>query len=468
MAKQLISSNTFFALSQGSFPRNKVTSSLLFLVLSIFYSFSGEAQNTLLWQIDGNDMEEPSYLYGTLHAQDERVFNFGDAVMGAFNNCEAFAMELEMDSSVTEDVMSAMVGQEGYDLQELIADSTYQRLDSMLSQQYGMGLFFFGRLKPMYLYLLLSQQGLEQDRAVFLDQYFQQKAQEKGMKVIGIETVTEQLNALDYMSLQQQADLLEKAVWQEGSPGMNTDNLVDVYATGNLDSLHTLVRKGMSDSTFYKALITDRNIRMSSRIANYVEQQPTFVAVGAGHLPGSTGIIELLQRKGYNVEPVMSDQKIAAKHTPDKGSGWHRFKREQEGFSVLFPGEPEQQTSTVPTEQGNLDVAKYIYDDQSTNKKFFVTYNQYPYDFYHEQMAKKIEQSLPEELNADLLESSIVEINGRDGHRIVMQDEEDKYIIVTYFLKGRKLYQLMVSGHGDSYRDIRSPRFFTSFELQDD
>jgi uncharacterized protein YbaP (TraB family) len=468
MAEQLTQSSTLFALCGGFFLRNRAISSLLLLMISSLCPLSSNAQNTLLWQIEGNDLQEPSYLYGTLHAQDERVFNFGDAVMGAFNNCEAFAMELEMDSSVTEDVMSAMVGQEGYDLQELIADSTYQRLDSMLSQQYGMGLFFFGRLKPMYLYLLLSQKGLKQDRAVFLDQYFQQKAREKGMEVIGIETVSEQLNALDYMSLTQQAALLEKAVWQEGNPGMNPDHLVDVYATGDLDSLHTLVKQGMDDTTFYKALITDRNERMSSRIANYVEQQPTFVAVGAGHLAGSTGIIELLRKKGYKVEPVMSDQKIAAKHTPDKASGWHRFKRQQEGFSVLFPGKPERQTSTVPTEQGNLDVAKYIYDDQSTNKKFFVTYNQYPYDFYHEQMAKKMEQSLPKELNAELLASSIVEINGRDGHRIVMQDEEGKYIIVTYFLKGRNLYQLMVSGYGDSYRDIRSPRFFTSFELEDD
>lgn len=447
---------------------NTMVRVLLLLFASVGFSSIANAQNTLLWQIDGNDLQQPSYLYGTLHAQDERVFNFGNAVMDAFNNCEAFAMELEMDSSVTEEVMNAMVGQDGYDLRELIADSTYKRLDSVLSKQYGMGLFFFGRLKPMYLYLLLSQEGLEQDRAVFLDQYFQQEAQKKGMEVIGIETVTEQLSALDYLSLEEQAALLEKAVWQEGNEGMNTENLVDVYEKGNLDSLHTLVKKSMNDSTFYKALITDRNVRMSSRIATYVREQPTFVAVGAGHLAGQKGIIELLRMKDYSVKPVMNKQKDREKEAIPKANGWQHFQRNKEGFSVLFPGEPERQTSTVPTEQGNLDVAKYVYDEQATNKKFFVTYNQYPYDFYHEEMTKKIEQSLPEELNADLLSSSIVEINGKDGHRMVMQDEENKYIIVTYFLEGRNLYQLMVSGYGDTYRDISSPRFFQSFELEDD
>lgn len=441
---------------------------LIFLVLFLcLYHCPLSAQNTLLWEIKGKGLNDPSYLYGTLHAKDERVFEFGESVMKAFHRCEAFAMELKLDSSIAQEVKNALVGDEDYDLHALIADSTYQRLDSLLSKRFGMGLFFFGRLKPMYLYMLLSQQGLKQDRAVFLDQYFMEQARGQGMKTIGIETVSEQLTALDYLSLQKQAALLEKAVWQKAQE-VSTEKLVETYAKEDLDSLHAMIRAGMADTAFYKALIVDRNLRMARRISGYIHNQPTFIAVGAGHLTGKQGLISLLQEKGYKVKPVLSKRKSPA---PANGSGsrerWKRFKSDTSGFSVLFPGEPKHTMNTVPTEQGNLNVHQYTWKNEESRRQFFVTYNQYPYDFYHEKMEEKIQDNLPKQLNADLLDSRLVEINDITGHRVILQDEQDKYIIVTYFLQGRELFQLMVSGFGNSFEEVDEPKFFRSFEFVD-
>jgi uncharacterized protein YbaP (TraB family) len=80
--------------------------------------------------------------------------------------------------------------------------------------------------------------------------------------------------------------------------------MVRHYLAQNLDSLLLLNDKDPMPEKFYKALITDRNRRMANRIADFTAKQQVFIAVGALHLPGEKGVIELLRKKGFLVEAV--------------------------------------------------------------------------------------------------------------------------------------------------------------------
>ena len=126
----------------------------------------------------------------------------------------------------------------------------------------------------------------------------------KKKKIIGIETVDEQLSALNSLSYQEQADLLVKEIHSfEENKNEGTD-LVRFYMEQNLDSLASNDADAQMPEKFYKALVIDRNVRMADRIAYFIKEQSTFIAVGALHLPKQEGVIELLRKKGFTVIAV--------------------------------------------------------------------------------------------------------------------------------------------------------------------
>ena len=124
----------------------------------------------------------------------------------------------------------------------------------------------------------------------------------KKKKIIGIETVDEQLSALNSLDYQEQADLLVKEIHAfEENKSEGTD-IVKFYLDQNLDSLAANDADAQMPEKFYKALVTDRNERMASRISDFIKEQSTFIAVGALHLPKERGVINLLRQKGFTVE----------------------------------------------------------------------------------------------------------------------------------------------------------------------
>jgi uncharacterized protein len=124
--------------------------------------------------------------------------------------------------------------------------------------------------------------------------------------LIGIETIAEQLHAVDLIPLKEQAHMLLEETVKPDSGGMDMNDLLDVYKSGNLDSLYSMYRKGELSNEFNKALITDRNHRMADRIDSIAHTKSIFVAIGALHLPGPEGVLNLLRGKGYQTTPLFN------------------------------------------------------------------------------------------------------------------------------------------------------------------
>jgi uncharacterized protein YbaP (TraB family) len=134
--------------------------------------------------------------------------------------------------------------------------------------------------------------------------FFQKIAKQKGMEVIGLETIKEQMDVFEKIPLKTQATMLYKELSSEKVEGENQlDDMIELYARQELDSLYLLTSTGM-DSETNKHLLVVRNHNMADRMEPIMKKKPMFVGVGAAHLPGKEGVIDLLRKKGYTVRAV--------------------------------------------------------------------------------------------------------------------------------------------------------------------
>jgi len=301
-------------------------SSLQRLFLFFFLCFCCnfvEAQNSLLWKIEGNDLEKPSYLYGTMHSQDKRVHDIGKLAVPYIHQCEAVALELVIDSTQMLQMMMAMFGEmmmTDTTLQDLYEAENYQKVRTFVLDKLGpMAILFkVDEMKPLFISLFIdematldSPKGKEME--VALDQFFQSVGEKTGKKLIGVETFAEQMNAFNRIPLPEQAAMLLKGVNESEEEGAVEDTsmqtLMHYYLKQDLDGLMQWYDKEQeySDSSFDAIILLERNYRMADRMDGIIQSQNTFIAVGALHLPGEDGLIQLLSQKGYKLSPVLME-----------------------------------------------------------------------------------------------------------------------------------------------------------------
>ena len=205
-------------------------------------------------------------------------------------------------------LMQYIVMQGDTTLQMLMTPKEYSMLDKFVTDSMHLSLAMFNTIKPMFLLGMQEGMSMSEDSTDFLDQYFMKKAKNDGKEIIGIETIEEQIKALDLIPLKEQAKLMLEMVEPDTTKKQDSiQDLVDIYARGDLDAIYTYYRKEDLSNTFNAALITDRNLRMADRIDSIIHKKTLFTAVGALHLPGNEGVINLLRKKGYTLTPIWKE-----------------------------------------------------------------------------------------------------------------------------------------------------------------
>ena len=277
-------------------------------LFSTLLSFSQSKYNSLCWKIYDNGLTDTSYLYGTMHVQDSRVFQFKNGIQEAFNRCEIFALELNMDSVNTFQLMDELIMEPPNRLDSLLTNKEYEMVSQYFKDTLGIGLMIFNKMQPIYTSQLISFEKLKKDQDVALDIYFFNEAKKQNKTTVGLEFMEEQLNAFKSIPYDVQAKELFKAVENAyKGEGQEIDELIEYYLNEDLDKLLelTLNSQFMDEEIniiFKQVFLIDRNHKMAERSIKYIKSGPTFIAVGAAHLPGNEGVIENLRKKGYTVE----------------------------------------------------------------------------------------------------------------------------------------------------------------------
>jgi uncharacterized protein YbaP (TraB family) len=273
---------------------------LLFFVISSDICLLKVHSQSLLWKISRENTATTSYLYGTIHIKDKRVLEFSDSVLTAFEKCDAFAIEVDLNPENLVLLSQRMILPDEQTLMDLFTEEEYQLIKTVVQNIVGVDISLFNKLKPIALLSLVMNFQFANDVDVSVDEYFYRKATEENKKVIGIETIEEQLEILDSIPNDYIIDYFKNI----DSAQEDMETIIKLYQSADLNKMLKMMQKDKSMVMIRKNLLTDRNKKMTERIQPIINEQSTFIAIGAGHLPGNEGIINLLSNAGYIIKPV--------------------------------------------------------------------------------------------------------------------------------------------------------------------
>ncbi|MBN2495034.1 MAG: TraB/GumN family protein [Deltaproteobacteria bacterium] len=283
----------------------------LFPMLSIPIARAG---TPFLYRIEGT---KPSWLFGTIHIPDKRVLDLSARADEAFEASDVVMTEIPMDPGTQMKMTQKLFLPEGQTLDKVLPKKLYARVDSLFSAK-GLP---FQPLSRFKIWTIATQVALIDHFTKFLsgkplDQVIYQRASDAGKQVGGIETPEEQLAVFDSLSRAEQIRMLEGVLdmlqefKQKGEDPV--EKLILSFLSGEESRVVNAIKesydpKNPIDRKLMKRLFEDRNTSMSQRIAARLKKEKEksfFFAIGAGHLPGETGIAERLRKAGFKVTRV--------------------------------------------------------------------------------------------------------------------------------------------------------------------
>lgn len=285
----------------------------LVFILAVLSVFTFQSNAQLLWKISGNGLEKPSYLFGTHHVAPLSICDSIAGFQEAFDSCKQLYGELEMGDmqALSREIMKYMILPQDSLLDKLFSPEDYKLLDSVVTKYMGKSIEQLKMLKPAaistQLAVIISAQVFKDfDREMQLDASLQKKAKEQGMLVKGFETLEFQAKLLFEEPLSQQAKSLLKTIKYSDQMKIHMPELCNAYIKQDLDKLLKIIEDPEQGFTREEGekMIYNRNHNWVGQLKDILPQQPTFIVVGAGHLPGSDGLLKLLNEQGYTVTPV--------------------------------------------------------------------------------------------------------------------------------------------------------------------
>ncbi len=286
----------------------------LTLFAFLFLSFSSTAHsqnkkrsNTLFWEISGNGLKKPSYLFGTYHFADKGFVDTMQVVNEKLKNADIVVGEIVIDAALAMKLVPFMMLKDTT-LDKLFTPTEYKLIADYLKKFPGYKLEMFNTMKPVavqtFILQLISPKTFTATNPA-IDEYFQHYAKENDKKVIGLETVEDQANLLFGSSLLRQKELLLKYIKEEKKNSKDLKRLYQYYIAQDLEKLEKL----FNDNTNYTVeemdgLLKNRNQKWLAKLPEMMKNQSLFIAIGAGHLIGKDGLIKGLKAQGYMVTPI--------------------------------------------------------------------------------------------------------------------------------------------------------------------
>src|SRR5579859_249427 len=303
----------------------------------------------LLWEITGNGLKKPSYLFGTMHVSSKLVFHLSDSFYLDIRNAEVVALELDpqlwqdqlfrfenLQSNLrfyTQGAPNDLINEKSFQLERY-----EDRLKSALSEEPTV---INGLLYRTY----RTQADFEED--TYLDLYIYQTGKKLGKQATGVENYFQTERLVMEATQDMLKDKKKKAPDTDGESAYDIERKTqEAYRKGDLDLLDSLERIMEPSESYMEKFLYRRNEIQAASIDSIVQRHSLFVGVGAAHLPGRRGVIELLRKKGYTLRPVvMPDRDAQRRDDIDKIKvpvSFSGFTADDGAFSVSVPGVPHR------------------------------------------------------------------------------------------------------------------------------
>jgi len=285
-------------------PTNLRRAAQLVISVALFSAstLSWAGEKGLFWKLE-SPTGVTSYLFGTMHTDDNRITNFSPAVKQALNDVDTFMMEVTAGQDP-----SLFMMKEG-NLAQVLTNEEFEQVRE-LADFHVMHLGAALQMKPWLLAVIFD---LPKPQTPFAqDNLLMTASEDLGKEVVGIETPQEHFGVMDSFSLEEQTTML-RAVLKRTPEQKQKDfeRLLNAYLEGDADKIGQLDEKitgGMLPDNLWlkmrKKLLDDRNVIMAERTINLANQKPVFVAVGASHLGGDSGLIKAFKKAGYTLTAI--------------------------------------------------------------------------------------------------------------------------------------------------------------------
>lgn len=263
-----------------------------------------------LWEL--SDGVETLHLLGSIHLLRPDVYPLDPVIDSVFDAAELVAFELDFEEAgrSQHEMMVRAALTDGRTLSEILPSDLAEELERR-STRVGMPFGSLRYLKPWFISLVFSSLVLQTqgfDVASGIDLHFDGRAREAGKEIRGLETVEEQIDALDGLSEAAQIELLRSTLAELDAAAEELDRTTELWRRGDVEGLARVMRQSLeSQPELRERLLDDRNQRWVPRIEQMLRQgERAIVIVGVGHLVGERSVIELLRERGYSVVQASS------------------------------------------------------------------------------------------------------------------------------------------------------------------
>jgi uncharacterized protein YbaP (TraB family) len=284
----------------------KISTAFLVSLLAVScMSQKGNENNTLLWKISGNGLEKPSYLFGTIHMLCADDAGLSSNMKNIISSCDEVYFEVDMDNLF--EMMGAlgkMKMKGDTTLRDLLTEAEYKKVKKYFDDKGSMLPFsMLETYKPILAASTLEQGALPCDNTAIMEQVIMQEAKKSDKKISGLETMSYQAGVLDSIPYALQAKQLLSYI--DSAENKQLKELFAAYNNQDLKKLEELmVETDPGMAGFTDILLYHRNRNWVERLKTLLINKSLLIAVGAGHLPGEKGVINLLRKEGYIVTPV--------------------------------------------------------------------------------------------------------------------------------------------------------------------
>lgn len=256
-------------------------------------------KDSLLWSVTPPGGVQ-SFLFGTMHTRDNGAFRMYDALLPVIDSVHYYVGEMDLNEPLPDPGKT-------YNMADEIPSSKVEKARRQILRSYGVDIDQLRFLHPLLIVSSILQAVLRNHHAHSLDELLWKYAMSKGIPVSGLESAAEQMELMHSLPVKG----LYKQILEIGkSPtGLRRHTLTTfrLYQRQDIRLLYKVTKSGlraMKDPLLYK-----RNETMALRMDSFLKDKSYFVSCGAGHLWGNKGLLALLKRKGWKVNPILIEQK---------------------------------------------------------------------------------------------------------------------------------------------------------------
>lgn len=425
---------------------------------------------SLFWEVTGNGLKKPSYLFGTMHVSSKMVFHLSDSFYIAMQNADMVALELNPQYWQRDMVkMEASKKAIGEYLQNNGND--YVNEKSFRLEKYDDNLKAALTEEPMQINGLLYrtyQTQADFEENTYLDLYIYQTGRKMGKKAAGVE---------DYYETQRIMVEAYRDMMKEKKKKRNNDNepvfdiekqIQDAYRKGNLDLLDSLQKHTFTSQAFMEKFLYKRNEIQANSMDTILHNHSLFAGVGAAHLPGPRGVIELLRKKGYKLRPIiMADRDADKKDAIDKLKVEAAFKETntEDGFvKFKLPGNLYKRNDTRRSFNDS-----WQYADMDNGAYYMLTRVETHAAILGEtaeDIKKKIDGLLYENIPGKIIKKTTIEKNGYTGFDITNRTRRGDMQRYNIFITPFEVLIFKMSGNDNYAEGKEADTFFNSIVIK--